>query len=819
VDADPASAQLPLRLAALCPKPYGFIQKLYNPHRIKGPLKRANPQKGPGIDPRWVEISWDEALDIVAEKLKAIRDKNSRRLSTTYSSPAERGLKGTWEPFFKVFGPTQALRGGSSIRCGLGMHSFGQYIHGAFRCYADLEYCNYLLLLGTNPFASWGVQQSSLLLDARSRGMKMVVVDPVLSSTSAIADEWLPIKPDTDGAFLLALIHVIVNELGIYDVEFLKSMTNSPYLVGPDGYFVRDKATGKVLVWDPVEDRAKAYDDESIKDLSLEGKYTIEGAECRPAFEVLKEHARQYTPEWASAITEIAPDTIRRIAKEYVDHAQIGSTIQIDGVTLPYRPVHIHIGRPLEASRTSFQSLMAQHILVILVGALETVGGHRGGSTQPLKIGGYHCLGTPEGPDGMIESLIRPFNWPPAQYDGWDVLLPMITPHPHMDHLTYLNLVNPPPNFPVPPPPEMHLKWRDNPPASVGDPKIVLGALMKIPFIVSIAYVQDEVTELADVVLPDHTELERFELINGVWHSGTTKKFRGTLLRQAVVEPVHNTRDIADIFTELADRIGILSEYNKAANEYLKLTPPYQLEPDKKYAWIDIVNRQCLSATEGAHDLEWFKEHCAIQKPLPVQAQYDVHLQMKARKLRHPIPYFELAKKAGEELARNLASVGIDWWSTDEYVPLPIYVPSVLDQVPPEYDLYVTTRRLTQIGWGTDVDVPWVLEITELFPGQPDILMNVEAARARGIKDGDEVWVESEVGRVKQRVKLSQGLRPDTVVIAGQFGHWSTPVAKDKGWVSLTALTPIKHSWTDPVCGTMQAVIKAKVYKAGGHDD
>jgi len=231
------------------------------------------------------------------------------------------------------------------------------------------------------------------------------------------------------------------------------------------------------------------------------------------------------------------------------------------------------------------------------------------------------------------------------------------------------------------------------------------------------------------------------------------------------------------------------------------------------------VNWHCLSATEGVHDLEWFKEHCAIQEPLPVQAQYDVHLQMRAKKLRHPIPYFEPAKKAGEELARNLASVGIDWWSTSAYVPLPIYVPSVLDQVPPEYDLYVTTRRLTQIGWGSDVDVPWVLEVTEMFPGQPDILMNVEAARARGIKDGDEVWVESEVGRVKQRVKLSQGLRPDTVVIAGQFGHWSTPVAKDKGWVSLTALTPIKHSWTDPVCGTMQAVIKAKVYKAGGHDD
>jgi phenylacetyl-CoA:acceptor oxidoreductase len=287
------------------------------------------------------------------------------------------------------------------------------------------------------------------------------------------------------------------------------------------------------------------------------------------------------------------------------------------------------------------------------------------------------------------------------------------------------------------------------------------------------------------------------------------------MLRQPVVEPVHNTRDISDIATELADRIGILSEYNKAVNESLGLTPPYQLEPDKKYDWTDIVNRQCLSATGGAHDLEWFKEHCVLEEPLPVEGQYDVHLQMKAKNLRYPIPYFEQAKRAGEELARNLTSVGIDWWPTGEYVPLPIYLPSILDQVPPEYDFYVTFTRLVQFSTGLDVDVPWLLELTDQFPGKAEILMHAEAARGRGINEGDEVWLESEVGRVRGRVKLSQGLRPDTVVIPGQFGYWSTPVAKDKGWVSLTALLPIRYSWTDPVCGTMQgSVVKAKIYKA-----
>ena len=65
----------------LCPKPYGLLQKLYNPHRIKGPLKRTNPQKGRGVDPKWVSISWDEALDLIAEKLKKIREKDTKRLA------------------------------------------------------------------------------------------------------------------------------------------------------------------------------------------------------------------------------------------------------------------------------------------------------------------------------------------------------------------------------------------------------------------------------------------------------------------------------------------------------------------------------------------------------------------------------------------------------------------------------------------------------------------------------------------------------------------------------------------------------------------
>jgi len=115
---------------------------------------------------------------------------------------------------------------------------------------------------------------------------------------------------------------------------------------------------------------------------------------------------------------------------------------------------------------------------------------------------------------------------------------------------------------------------------------------------------------------------------------------------------------------------------------------------------------------------------------------------------------------------------------------------------------------------GMNVDNPWLIELGKQDLNQQGIVMNKETAKARGIKEGDEVWVESQVGKVKGTVKLIEGIRPDTILMAGQFGQWSTPVAKDTGRVSEVLLTPIKASWTDHVTGCMQGnTVKAKIYK------
>jgi len=819
----PGFDQLTKNRGKVCPKPFGVLQKLYNPYRIKAPLKRTNPEKGIGVDPGWVEISWDEALDTVAERLKEIRTRDPRRLGKGFGFATTRLVQGTWTKFMAAFGPAQDFASGYSIRCDMVEHNIANLIHGAFQCEPDLDYCKYLLLFGSNPSASGGVPENVQFADARARGLKTVLIDPVLTVTGAKVDEWVPIRPGTDSAFLLAMIDVIVNELNTYDEKFLKTMTNSPYLVDPDGYFARDKTTNKVLIWDLLDDSAKTYDDDTIRDFALEGAYIVNGVECKPSFQMLKDHVGQYTPERVAQITDIAADTIRRIAKEFVDNAMIGSTINIDGIELPYRPVATKIGRGITGSMRSYQCILATHILVCLVGALEVPGGHQGGRANHLD----YNIGVTRGPDGLNKMDKYSWTWPPVSYGGIETLIPYAKVYGHLSHLAWRNLVEPPKNFPLPPSPEALLLARCNPLTSVGEPGIVIEALKKIPFTVYISYVEDEVAQFADIVLPDHLEFERYDVTNWV-RSALGKKKWGISLRQPVVEPVHNTMDISDIFTELADRIGMLEEYNTLINAEqgesdtghvfatsLALTGPYRLQPDRKYAWEDIVDRHCKSLTNGAHDLEWFKKNGALYRSSTVEEQYDVHLKMQSEKIRYNIPYVEEVKRTGEELSRNLAEVGIDWWPTSEYVPLPIYMQSVMEETPAEYNFYVTTCRSMQFSTSQTADMPWLIEVSKHVSGLEGILMNAEAAKAKGIRDGDEVWVESEVGKVKGKVKLCQGIRPDTLAITGQFGQWATPIARDTGRVSLTTLLPIRPSWTDHMTSNMQGHgVKAKIYKA-----
>ncbi|MBW1932491.1 MAG: molybdopterin-dependent oxidoreductase [Deltaproteobacteria bacterium] len=192
------------------------------------------------------------------------------------------------------------------------------------------------------------------------------------------ADEWIPIKPGTDGALALAMLHVMVHELGIYDVKFLKKHTNAPYLIQSDGLYLRDEEAGKPLVWDLTEGKAKPFDAPDLANPAIEGLYEIQGKTYKPAFQILKDHLEAIDVAEMARITTVPAERIRRIVAEFCEAASIGSTIQIMGHTLPYRPAAIDFKRGAAAHKGGLNSCIAIHLLNILIGAIDVPGGQRG---------------------------------------------------------------------------------------------------------------------------------------------------------------------------------------------------------------------------------------------------------------------------------------------------------------------------------------------------------------------------------------------------------------------------------------------------------
>lgn len=175
-----------------------------------------------------------------------------------------------------------------------------------------------------------------LVMDADSIAIADADSDRVpareMESTSPAGDaaEWLPLCDGTGSALALSMLHVLWNELGVYDEEFLKYGTNAPYLVGDDGYYLRDEQTHRLLVFDASDRRIKTPDDPSLRDPSIKWTCEVKGRQGRPAFELLRERLARYVPEIMEPLTRIPAATVRSIALEFGDAASAFSLLPLD---------------------------------------------------------------------------------------------------------------------------------------------------------------------------------------------------------------------------------------------------------------------------------------------------------------------------------------------------------------------------------------------------------------------------------------------------------------------------------------------------------
>ena len=862
----------------VCVRAYALIQKLYNPARIRTPMRRTNPRKGRAEDPGWEPISWEEAFDLLAGRLNRLRarglvdEAGYPRLAVTLGAggiaPA---YLGTFAAFLAAWGPVdQGIGSGQGVKCYHSEHLYGEFWHRAFTVAADVPRCDFVLSFGYNGDASGGVTGVFRHAEARARGLRWVQLEPHLSVTGAGAAEWVPVRPKTDAAVLFALLHVILREhdwRAVCDVPFLERMTSSPYLVGPGGYFLRDPETRKPLVWDLGKGRPVPFDDPDCLRPAMEGEYIAAGVEIgadgarksvservKPAFAHLLQHVQAYTPEWASAIADIPAETIRRLAREYLAHARVGATIAIDGVKYPHRPVAVLLGKTVTNGWGGYECCWARTLLACLVGALEVPGGILGTTVRLNRPAGSRQESVRPGPDGfMAQSLnpTEPGRWQGAPHirNAYRTLVPLADDSPWSAalgpaQLPWLFMEQPPEAWPAPTVPEVWIIYRTNPAISNSDVGRIERQLERFPFVAAFAYTQDETNWYADLLLPEATDLESTQLyrVGGTKYIEQYWQHAGWALRQPVVEPPLATRDLTDIATELAARTGILDGYLAALNRGAGTTMPltgegydYAFHPPIRPTAEEIWDRVCRAASVSLHpgaverNLEWFKQHGAIFVPFPSK-QYFLHRAMVAQGLRYEMPYQERIKRVGEELGARLHERGITWWDVqlDEYQPLPPWkdFPGIWQQgerpggrSAGQFPFWLLTSHSMQYSCGANVSLPVLADVARHVKGHFGVMLNRGAAQRLGIADGDPVEIESPTGRrTEGRAILLEGVRPDVAVVLQQFAHWATPFARDLAMPNLNQLASIELPLTDAT-GSVADLVPVAIRPAPRRDD
>jgi anaerobic selenocysteine-containing dehydrogenase len=251
----------PHNKGVLCAQGRSARQMLYNPNRLRYPMRRLSKED----DAEFKRITWDEAIGIIAEKLQEVKKKYGSQTLAFVKGPVRPMIDQTFQRFAYAYG-TPNYSGNWSYCVGPKMigytYTFGKTRHGTpFMPWSDFKNSKFILLLGTNPaitFIHRHPRIMSDILDAKEKGAKLAVVDPRFTETASKADFYLPIKPGTDAALILAMIQIIISE-GLHDAEFVE-------------------------------------------------KYTV-------GFDRLTEHVKKYSPEYAEEVTGIPAESIVELSR------------------------------------------------------------------------------------------------------------------------------------------------------------------------------------------------------------------------------------------------------------------------------------------------------------------------------------------------------------------------------------------------------------------------------------------------------------------------------------------------------------------------
>ncbi|HYN77173.1 MAG TPA: sulfite dehydrogenase subunit SoeA [Lamprocystis sp. (in: g-proteobacteria)] len=809
----------PLNHGVICAKGSSGIMKQYSPGRLTKPLRRK-----PGAlrgESKFEEISWDAAFDLLAERLGRLRATDPKRFALFTGRDQMQALTGL---FAKQFGtPNYAAHGGfCSVNMAAGMiYTIG----GSFWEFGgpDLDRAKLFVMIGTaedhhsNPL-------KVAISKFKRQGGRFISINPIRTGYSAIADEWVPIKPGTDGALLLAICHELIR-LGLFDREFLVQYTNAAELVVDDptradhGLFHRlDIAVEDGCIDPPNKlwwDREKGLVLTHTKgaDPRLMGAYALEdGTLVKPGFQLLKERVADYTPEWAAEITGIPAATIRRLAQE------MGVTARDQKIELPVQwtdcwdnehasftgnPVAFHAMRGMAAHSNGFQSIRALGILMTLLGTIDRPGGFRHKAPFPRPI--PPCPKPPTGPEDVQPNTPldgMPLGWPGRPEDlfvdeqgeavrldkafSWEYPLAVhglmhnvITnawrgdPYPIDTLLLFM----------------ANMAWNSTMnTVEVRKMLVDKGAdgEYKIPFLVVCDSFVSETVAFADLVLPDTSYLERHDVLSML--DRPISEFDGPVdaVRIPILPPKGDCKPFQEVLVELGSRLKlpafVREDGSRKYRDYPDFIVNYETSPGSGIGflagWRGPDGDKFLKGEPNPRQWEHYAEHgCFYHYELPRSYQYMrnwnkgyLHWSRAHGMTRHADPI--LINVYSEVLQRfRLAAQGkrpgrrpperLRQRVETYFDPLPFYY-EPLEAQSADRERY-PLNALTQRPMA--MYHSWDSQNAWLrqIHSHNYLFLSPKVGAANGFADGDWVWVESAHGKVRCMCRFSEAVEPGTV--------------------------------------------------------
>lgn len=715
-----------------CPRAHLALQQVYDPDRIKVPMRRTNPKKGRDEDPGFVPISWDEAMGLVADKMMELRANEETHKFALFRGRYSYLRDVIYSAVPKVFGSPNGIS--HSAICAEA-EKFGAYYTEGYWDYRDydLEHTRYVLCWGADPLSSNRQVPHAINIWGHVRDRAQIaVVDPRLSATAAKADEWLPVLPGEDAALAVAMAHVILAE-GLWSREFVGDFRDGTNRFVP-GQTVNESSF------------------EEIHSHGVVAWWNIE----------LKDR----TPEWAEGQCKIPAAQIRRVAIGFAEAAPAAISWVSPGASMQARGGY---------------AAMAAHALNGLVGSAD----NRGGTVQKTKVPQDSIPDFGPYQDALAKRLSKQ---PKIDQRG-TLAFPVLNGGKSGGGVVTNNvadamLAEDPYDIKV------AIAYWANFAFSCSGTGRWEDALTRLPFFVHVTTNPSEMTHFADVVLPAaHQLFEKWSFVK------SKQNLHGyASLTQPVISPIWDVRqDETEVPWLLAEALAargfdnMLRYFREAfadpetgqhpskSGEFA-LTATKMLtrpcwdagHPDHgKYGdaldgWDDFVEKGVWNSHRYVYRTKW-------DKFATVTGKFEFYSETLKKALQGH------AAKHNVSVDEVLAAT--NYTASGELAFVPHFEPALRwgDEV--EFPLIFFEHRSRLNREGRSANCTWYQAHKNVDPGDEnwdDVLkMNPVDAGPLNLRDREMVRVISSTGEMTVRLKLWEGVRPGTVAKCYGQGHWA----------------------------------------------